>query len=938
MSSDEHKQSQIPSSFSAPDIDVSMLSSQKEGTEQNSSSSSSSQMITSTATISDGSKTLTTSMVKSSTTNGIKFNTTRDSGFSDSIVEDTSSSSLSTLAAKQQQSPTTRTEHALNVTDSNDISLVTKCFVDKGKLKSVEEDIHITPGMVETTTVTSQGAVNADDANKEFITIVKTTKVTTKVKHVNTNNGKANKKNKSKNKRRKSFEKSEEDDENNNNDGGGGEETEQQQQVISSQSNENRTITTTTTTTIQSASTLVTTNDDDDYALPSPSLQININKIGEELIYDNSSSLINNQQQVVPKLDITLLSSSTTETSNLNNQVDLNSTVLDCEEILSNYSTNNIGSPRIDLVPTRPVNEVANAVEVLSDVTMSLINKTDANVSSPTIAATTSVPATKENKKKSKTSKAEKKAAAAAATATTGKKEKKRQKFPSCFKTKDDENDETERTSQKRKNDKSVPVQESPSKQLKSDVSSKTPIIFNKYTLLDEPQKDRIIYLKPQCVDLIVNRLEQTELSGDVEQNTKKSQLSYLNENNYSLKIILSKMLNRSLDLLRHDRIESFDALANQLKTEYNVVDEKVDLEKDTLKNLSDSYFTHINVDTHDLVFRRLLNKMLIEDKILLSLELDKTKMKPYEEVIEFLSEENAASAWVKKFEKQKKDEEEEQNGAKVKSSTTKKDANLISEKKQNETIELNKPVKIIEEKITESSSKIMMKTSGDTQRVKNPDEKTVESLNAKNEIEAKLLDTLNEEKNLTEKLNQQNSTSSCGTTPPPTPQNELNQSQTPPSIINENAPRIGLLIEATPVKLEPERIVLNTIKEPPILFESDREGYEKNKPEIVAAAASTEKSNVIATASVEPQASSSLNKDKEQKKAKKSSFCGLSCTGAKAEKSEKPIVEKSEKKPKAKKDKKKSKEPIESKSQVVTIETNAENKPVNLFILLKLI
>jgi hypothetical protein len=173
-------------------------------------------------------------------------------------------------------------------------------------------------------------------------------------------------------------------------------------------------------------------------------------------------------------------------------------------------------------------------------------------------------------------------------------------------------------------------------------------------------------------------------------------------------------------------------------------------------------------------------------------------------------------------------------------------------------------------------------------------------------------------------KRDQQNSLSSCGTTPPPTPQNELNQSQSPPLLLTENAPpRVGLLIEATPVKLE-ERIVLNTVKEPPIVFESEREGYVKK--DVVAAA---DKSSVVDTA--QPLASSpSLNKqNKEQKKAngKKSSFCGLSCTGAKADKSEN--------KTKAKKDKKKAnetaaKQAAETKPQVVTVEKTAENKTVN--------
>jgi hypothetical protein len=215
--------------------------------------------------------------------------------------------------------------------------------------------------------------------------------------------------------------------------------------------------------------------------------------------------------------------------------------------------------------------------------------------------------------------------------------------------------------------------------------------------------------------------------------------------------------------------------------------------------------------------------------------------------------------------------------------------------------------------------------SSGETQKVKNPDEQTVESLNAKSEIEAKLLDTLNEDKATEEnsdnfKRDQQNSLSSCGTTPPPTPQNELNQSQSPPLPLTENAsPRVGLLIEATPVKLE-ERIILNTVKEPPIVFESEREGYVKK--DVVAAA---DKSSAVDTA--QPLASSpSLNKQKKAN-GKKSSFCGLSCTGAKADKSEN--------KTKAKKDKKKvnetaAKQAAETKPQVVTVEKTAENKTVN--------
>ena len=155
-------------------------------------------------------------------------------------------------------------------------------------------------------------------------------------------------------------------------------------EVISA--NDHITQTTTTTTIIQSSSaisTLAASNDEESYG--QPSLQININRVGEELIYDNSCK----EHVGVPKLDITLLSS--TETSTVAAPaVDLNSTVLDCEEILSNYSTTNIGSPRnIDIdSPAQPVNEVANAVEAMSDVTMSLINTT----------ATTTDPSAEESK------------------------------------------------------------------------------------------------------------------------------------------------------------------------------------------------------------------------------------------------------------------------------------------------------------------------------------------------------------------------------------------------------------------------------------------------------------------------------------------------------------------------------------------------------------
>ena len=257
-------------------------------------------------------------------------------------------------------------------------------------------------------------------------------------------------------------------------------------------------------------------------------------------------------------------------------------------------------------------------------------------------------------------------------------------------------------SSLKRKNDKSVPVQESPSKQLKSDVACSKPIVlFNKYTLLDDEQKDRIIYLKPQCVDLLMSKLEQAESSSS----ETKTQLSYLNENEASLKFVLTKMLQRSLDLLRHDRVESFDSLAAQLKTEYKTeTAENIDLNTESVKSISDAYFSQIDSTTSDLVFKTLLRKMLLEDKCLLALDLDKTKVRPYEEVIEFLTGENAASIWSQKFEK--KQQQEEATGAKT-------NANLISAKK--EIIELK-------EKKTESQTAQCLDADEKMKKVKKVD------------------------------------------------------------------------------------------------------------------------------------------------------------------------------------------------------------------------
>jgi hypothetical protein len=86
--------------------------------------------------------------IKTFTATGIKLNSTRDSGFSDSIIEDssitTTSSSVRTFyppthssIPDEQSAAVARTEHILNVSNESsgntDVTLSTKCFANKGK-------------------------------------------------------------------------------------------------------------------------------------------------------------------------------------------------------------------------------------------------------------------------------------------------------------------------------------------------------------------------------------------------------------------------------------------------------------------------------------------------------------------------------------------------------------------------------------------------------------------------------------------------------------------------------------------------------------------------------------------------------------------------------------------------------------------------------------
>ena len=86
-------------------------------------------------------------------------------------------------------------------------------------------------------------------------------------------------------------------------------------------------------------------------------------------------------------------------------------------------------------------------------------------------------------------------------------------------------------------------------------------------------------------------------------------------------------MTARALDLLRHDRVETFERLAEKLRVEY-----KLDEAAETKAKLA------VVRDQHNDLFATRLKHLLIEKKILLQLPLDKAAAQPHEEVIDFVS------------------------------------------------------------------------------------------------------------------------------------------------------------------------------------------------------------------------------------------------------------------------------------------------------------
>ena len=388
---------------------------------------------------------------------------THDSGFGDSTLEDTQ------LSSKKHNVLVTRTEHLISVchqAGQPDITLMTRIEnnKEKSRLKSVEEDVDV------------------KQTDGEVITIVKTTKLTTKVEKL-------------KKKKRKNSKK-----------------IENGQDLMS-----------------KSVSTESNTESVDDSAQnQSDSIvyQVDINKSTEELVYQT----MNKKSDEI----------TTTETKQgTDTLLDLNSTVLDCEEILSNYSANNannLGSPRHEVAEKEPEPAVV--------------------VSEPVSTAETA----------------------------------KKKGFFTRFRSKDKE------SNGKRKLDlkSTAETPSSPSKHLKTTKHYN----LEKYELLSVDEKERILYQKKECVDLI-----------------NKNLIDLINDNNVNA---IGEMVSRTLDLLRHDRIESFDKLAQELDREYNIANAVV-LDSNQIQS----------------VFNRQMKKLIIDEKILLDIPLDKSRT-PCEEFIEF--------------------------------------------------------------------------------------------------------------------------------------------------------------------------------------------------------------------------------------------------------------------------------------------------------------
>ena len=266
------------------------------------------------------------------TTTSITFNSTRDSGFSDSLAEDLSTSSVCTTSGIGGGNHLSGglVQHILNVSaDEPSITLHTKFNTDNGKikLKSVEEDIDIIQPNGESIKIPlTTSAGHEDSHNKSFVTVVKTTKVTTKVnkKHGQNKRSKGARKSKSK------------------------------ENVIVLTSSDS--------------------NSDDQaeskqqHDVEIPIVKVDVNKTSEEFMFetttDQPQQQVSDSQSVISSSIITRTVTTTTQQHHHHHHHDLNATVLDSEDILSTYSGSQMNSPRTEIkIQTQRPAEVSIPVE-----------------------------------------------------------------------------------------------------------------------------------------------------------------------------------------------------------------------------------------------------------------------------------------------------------------------------------------------------------------------------------------------------------------------------------------------------------------------------------------------------------------------------------------------------------------------------------------------
>jgi hypothetical protein len=476
-------------------------------------------------------------------------------------------------------------QHILNVSgDEPSITLHTKFNTDNGKikLKSVEEDIDIIHPNGDTVHI----PITAEDgANKSFVTVVKTTKVTTKV----------NKKHGGKKQNSKRVSKSREN-------------------VVQVGGSDD------------SSDDAVIAAGGLDANVEIPIVKVDVNRQTEEYMFETVPSSPSHRHQTVTTTTVSSASSSSThqhqqhqlhtttfvqQQQQQQQQNDLNSTVLDSEDILSTYSGSAVPaqSPRRVL----PVQNDADGSTVIriqtEEINIPVVIAPAAISVAPQLPSKTEKPKKEKKEKKSKSD------------------EPSKSPKTRCFQlrpTKKSAKRKAEKLDEATASTTAAPAdQQQPSKQLKVDtgdqvVTTSAPLSTasdrERHVLIDDEQKDRIVYLKPESVELVVDTLLKHDDNGELAADLTPH------------RAVLAKMVSRALDLLRRDRMESFDKLAGKLRTEYKLDEEPETVSKAPLRR------------HNELVFATRLREYLVDQRLLLvALPLDKqTAARVCEENIDF--------------------------------------------------------------------------------------------------------------------------------------------------------------------------------------------------------------------------------------------------------------------------------------------------------------